>query len=99
MLLTHEIDKRPTSQALLKSEHMPPPILEEFKLRELVRHTLSDPQSKDYKYLIESCFNQKQNEDYNVINFRPIELIEKQMRLHDYAKEVIIKVGTYDIIY
>lgn len=57
-LLNHEISKRPTSQEVLQSELIPPPVLEERELRELLRHTLSNPQLKAYKYLIASCFKQ-----------------------------------------
>lgn len=57
-LLDHDISKRPTSQEVLQSELIPPPVLEERELRELLRHTLSNPQLKAYKYLIASCFKQ-----------------------------------------
>ncbi|XP_046628055.1 eIF-2-alpha kinase GCN2 [Neodiprion virginianus] len=58
-LLNHDPSQRPTSQELLTSEYLPPPQLEEAELQEMVRHTLSNRQSKAYKYLIESCMAQK----------------------------------------
>uniref|UniRef100_A0A1B6C0L6 non-specific serine/threonine protein kinase n=1 Tax=Clastoptera arizonana TaxID=38151 RepID=A0A1B6C0L6_9HEMI len=58
-LLNHDPSNRPSSLELLQSDHLPPPQLEEAELHELVRHTLSNPQSKGYKHLIASCFHQK----------------------------------------
>lgn len=57
-LLNHSVSQRPTSQELLQSDLIPPPVLEEEKLREMFRHTLSNPQMKAYKYLVASCFRQ-----------------------------------------
>lgn len=39
---------------------MPPPQLEEAEYQEIVRHTLSDAQSKAYKYLVNSIFLQQE---------------------------------------
>ncbi|XP_046402509.1 eIF-2-alpha kinase GCN2 [Ischnura elegans] len=58
-LLSHDPGKRPTSLELLQSDYVPPPQLEEAELQEMVRHTLLNPQSKAYKYLVASCFNQE----------------------------------------
>ncbi|XP_063976876.1 eIF-2-alpha kinase GCN2 isoform X2 [Diachasmimorpha longicaudata] len=58
-LLNHDPSQRPTSQELLSSEYLPPPQLEEAELQEMVRHTLSNNQSKEYKYLIGCCFAQE----------------------------------------
>ncbi|XP_066598971.1 eIF-2-alpha kinase GCN2 [Prorops nasuta] len=58
-LLNHDPSKRPTAQELLFSEYLPPPPLEETELQEMVRHTLSNNQSKAYKYLMTCCFEQK----------------------------------------
>ncbi|XP_063231098.1 eIF-2-alpha kinase GCN2 isoform X2 [Bacillus rossius redtenbacheri] len=58
-LLNHDPALRPTSQELLQSSFLPPPQLEEASLQEMVRHTLSNPQSKAYKYLVGSCFKQE----------------------------------------
>ncbi|KAK4885013.1 hypothetical protein RN001_001284 [Aquatica leii] len=57
-LLNHDVLKRPTSQELLQSELVPPPVVEEEKMREMFRHTLNNPQLKEYKYLVASCFQQ-----------------------------------------
>lgn len=58
-LLNHDPSLRPTSEELLTSEYLPPPELEETNMQEMVRHTLSNRQSKAYKYLIDSCLAQE----------------------------------------
>ncbi|XP_057339268.1 eIF-2-alpha kinase GCN2-like isoform X1 [Microplitis mediator] len=58
-LLNHDPNQRPTAQELLTSEYLPPPLLEEAELQEMVQHTLSNSQSKAYKYMIASCFAQE----------------------------------------
>lgn len=89
------MSKRPTSQELLQSEHIPPPVLEECELRELVRHTLSNPQLKGYKYLIASCFNQSvtpaQDITYDKDPFTPNTM--KPLQLYDFVRQVCVKVS------
>ena len=46
LLLDHDPTRRPNSQGLLQSDHLPPPVVEEAELRELVRHTLASGKSK-----------------------------------------------------
>ncbi|XP_076234696.1 eukaryotic translation initiation factor 2 alpha kinase Gcn2 [Calliopsis andreniformis] len=58
-LLNHDPSLRPTAQELLSSEYLPPPRLEETELQEMIRRTLSNNQSKAYKYLISCCFMQE----------------------------------------
>ncbi|XP_029040075.2 eIF-2-alpha kinase GCN2 isoform X2 [Osmia bicornis bicornis] len=58
-LLNHDPSQRPTAQELLSSEYLPPPPLEETELQEMIRRTLSNNQSKAYKYLISCCFIQE----------------------------------------
>ncbi|XP_076664602.1 eukaryotic translation initiation factor 2 alpha kinase Gcn2 isoform X4 [Andrena cerasifolii] len=58
-LLNHDPSQRPTAQELLSSEYLPPPRLEETELQEMIRRTLSNNQSKAYKYLISCCFMQE----------------------------------------
>lgn len=93
-LLDHEISKRPTSSELLQSEHIPPPVLEECELRELVRHTLNNPQLKGYKYLIASCFTQSVTPAQNITYDKdPSSLnILKSQQLYDYVKQECVKV-------
>ncbi|XP_043791915.1 eIF-2-alpha kinase GCN2 isoform X2 [Apis laboriosa] len=58
-LLNHDPSQRPTAQELLSSEYLPPARLEETELQEMIRRTLSNNQSKAYKYLISCCFMQE----------------------------------------
>lgn len=58
-LLNHNPSARPSSTELLQSPILPPPQLEEAELQEMIRHTLSNTQSKAYKHLVASCFQQK----------------------------------------
>lgn len=59
-LLQHDSTKRPTSSDLLCSDYLPPPVIEEAELNEMLRHTVSNPQSKTYKKLLTSLFDQRQ---------------------------------------
>lgn len=43
---------------ILQSQYIPPPKLKDTELHEMVRNTLSNSKSKNYKHLIASCFNQ-----------------------------------------
>ncbi|CAD6209191.1 GSCOCG00003773001-RA-CDS [Cotesia congregata] len=98
-LLNHDPNQRPTAQELLTSEYLPPPLLEEAELQEMVQHTLSNSQSKAYKYLISCCFTQKvsQAEDINydmtVLN-RPANSSSSVVNrlLHDHVKSIIVEV-------
>ncbi|XP_026672144.1 uncharacterized protein LOC108628228 [Ceratina calcarata] len=58
-LLNHDPSQRPTAQELLSSDYLPPQRLEETELQEMIRRTLSNNQSKAYKYLISCCFMQE----------------------------------------
>lgn len=58
-MLNHDPTKRPNTQELLQSDFLPPPLVEEAEMKEMVRHTLSNTQSKAYKHLIDSCMAQK----------------------------------------
>ncbi|XP_025409124.1 LOW QUALITY PROTEIN: eIF-2-alpha kinase GCN2 [Sipha flava] len=57
--LNHDPCKRPNSTDILQSQYIPPPQLKDTELHEMVRNTLSNSKSKNYKHLIASCFNQK----------------------------------------
>lgn len=95
-LLNHDVAKRPSSQQLLQSEHVPPPVVEECHLRDLIRHTLSNTQLKGYKYLIASCFNQRLPEAQDITYDRDPSgsNVNKPLELYEYVKGNIIKVGS-----
>ncbi|XP_019525004.3 eIF-2-alpha kinase GCN2 [Aedes albopictus] len=58
-LLNHDPGKRPTAEELLSSELVPPIRLEAGEIQDVVRHVLSNPQSRHYKHLIARCFAQE----------------------------------------
>ncbi|XP_022239338.1 eIF-2-alpha kinase GCN2-like [Limulus polyphemus] len=58
-LLQHEVSTRPSSQELLSSDYLPPPQMEEAELNEILRHTVSNPQSKAFKQMVKSLFLQQ----------------------------------------
>uniref|UniRef100_A0A182MYS3 non-specific serine/threonine protein kinase n=1 Tax=Anopheles dirus TaxID=7168 RepID=A0A182MYS3_9DIPT len=58
-LLTHDPHKRPTAEELLSSELVPRTRLEAEEIQDVVRHILSNPQSRHYKHLIARCFAQE----------------------------------------
>ncbi|CAH1982227.1 unnamed protein product [Acanthoscelides obtectus] len=93
-LLNHDISKRPTSQELLLSEHIPPPVLEERELQELVRHTLNNTQLKGYKYLIASCFEQPVTPVQDITYDKdPFALtISKPVQIYDYVRGICEKI-------
>ncbi|XP_055957482.1 eIF-2-alpha kinase GCN2-like isoform X1 [Patella vulgata] len=57
-LLNHDPSCRPTSKELLQSDHLPPPQMEEAELNEILRSTISNPQSKSYRRMIDAMFSQ-----------------------------------------
>lgn len=67
-------------------------MLEERELRELMRHTLSNPQLKAYKYLIESCFKQKVRPAQDILYNNDTPLTNNLKQLYNLAQEIIIKV-------
>ncbi|XP_052902720.1 eIF-2-alpha kinase GCN2 [Anopheles moucheti] len=58
-LLSHDPQKRPTAEELLCSELVPRTRLEAEEIQDVVRHILSNPQSRHYKHLIARCFAQE----------------------------------------
>uniref|UniRef100_A0A182PJE4 non-specific serine/threonine protein kinase n=1 Tax=Anopheles epiroticus TaxID=199890 RepID=A0A182PJE4_9DIPT len=58
-LLNHDPQKRPTAEELLCSELVPRTRLEAEEIQDVVRHILSNPQSRHYKHLIARCFAQE----------------------------------------
>ena len=66
-LLNHNPNTRPSSTELLQSPLLPPPQLEEAELQEMIRHTLSNTQSKAYKHLVASCFQQNMTPSEDIV--------------------------------
>lgn len=85
---------------MLQSDHIPPPVLEECELQELVRHTLNNPHLKAYKYLVESCFKQTISpaQDITYDKDPSIPYSIKNVQIYDYVKRIILEV-TYNRLF
>uniref|UniRef100_A0A8D0HU32 Protein kinase domain-containing protein n=1 Tax=Sphenodon punctatus TaxID=8508 RepID=A0A8D0HU32_SPHPU len=58
-LLSHDPAKRPTAMELLKSEHLPPPQMEESELHEVLHHTLANIDGKSYRTMMVQIFSKR----------------------------------------
>ncbi|XP_049681176.1 eIF-2-alpha kinase GCN2 isoform X1 [Accipiter gentilis] len=58
-LLNHDPAARPTAVELLKSEHLPPPQMEESELHEVLHHTLANVDGKAYRTMMSHIFSQR----------------------------------------
>ncbi|XP_067152724.1 eIF-2-alpha kinase GCN2 isoform X8 [Apteryx mantelli] len=58
-LLNHDPAARPTAVELLKSEHLPPPQMEESELHEVLHHTLANVDGKAYRTMMSQIFSQR----------------------------------------
>ncbi|XP_034249523.1 eIF-2-alpha kinase GCN2 isoform X2 [Thrips palmi] len=95
-LLDHEPSRRPSSEELLASDSLPPPELEDAELQDMVRHTLRNPQSKAYKYLIASCFKQNvgaaEDVTFDMAVTQKVLSLQRFLVLQDMAKGVVVRV-------
>ncbi|CAL1531308.1 unnamed protein product [Lymnaea stagnalis] len=57
-LLNHDPALRPTSKELLSSDLLPPPLMQETELSEILRSTICNPQSTSYRYMLNAIFKQ-----------------------------------------
>ena len=57
-LLNHDPALRPTTQELLKSELLPPPLMEESELHEVLQHTMNNINGKAYRNMVGQLFTQ-----------------------------------------
>uniref|UniRef100_A0A0A9YXK3 non-specific serine/threonine protein kinase n=2 Tax=Lygus hesperus TaxID=30085 RepID=A0A0A9YXK3_LYGHE len=97
MMLSHNIEERPSSQDILAHDCLGTVKLDEGEVKDMVHRTLCNPQSKDYKFLIASCFNQKMpaafEATYNMSTFRTfwstssLNVVEERLRniFHHYG--------------
>uniref|UniRef100_A0A8C8RLK2 eIF-2-alpha kinase GCN2 n=1 Tax=Pelusios castaneus TaxID=367368 RepID=A0A8C8RLK2_9SAUR len=58
-LLSHDPATRPTAVELLRSEHLPPPQMEESELHEVLHHTLANVDGKAYRTMMGQIFSQR----------------------------------------
>ncbi|XP_019769809.2 eIF-2-alpha kinase GCN2 [Dendroctonus ponderosae] len=94
LLLNHDIAQRPSSQELLQSKHMPPPVLVEQRMQQVVRYTLSNPQTKGYRYLISACFKQSLSPAQDITYDRgpSIPIAVRLAHLYDHVRATCVKV-------
>lgn len=64
-LLDHNPHNRPTSEELLQSDLMPPAKVEASEIQEMFRHVLANPQSRNYKNLINRIMQQENDDIIN----------------------------------
>uniref|UniRef100_A0A8C5AX79 non-specific serine/threonine protein kinase n=1 Tax=Gadus morhua TaxID=8049 RepID=A0A8C5AX79_GADMO len=57
-LLNHDPALRPTAQELLRSELLPPPLMEESELHEVLQHTMANVNGKAYRSMVGQLFAQ-----------------------------------------
>ncbi|CAL8291185.1 unnamed protein product [Gadus morhua 'NCC'] len=57
-LLHHDPALRPTAQELLRSELLPPPLMEESELHEVLQHTMANVNGKAYRSMVGQLFAQ-----------------------------------------
>jgi len=57
-LVDHDPIKRPTSDALLQSDYLPPPQVEESEMKDMLKNVMKKPDSKAYRILIDQCLQQ-----------------------------------------
>ena len=58
MMLTHNTEQRPLTEELLQSELLPPPVMEESELNEVLRSTIANPESRAYKLMVHTLHSQ-----------------------------------------
>ncbi|KFB49982.1 eukaryotic translation initiation factor 2-alpha kinase [Anopheles sinensis] len=89
-LLNHDPHKRPTAEELLSSELVPRTRLEAEEIQDVVRHILSNPQSRHYKHLIARCFAQESDPICELsYHFDMVPMVPILPRF-DYVKEKVI---------
>ncbi|KAA0711614.1 eIF-2-alpha kinase GCN2 [Triplophysa tibetana] len=57
-LLNHDPALRPTAVELLKSDLLPPPLMEESELHEVLQHTMANVNGKAYRTMVNQLFSQ-----------------------------------------
>ncbi|KAK9883947.1 hypothetical protein WA026_004886 [Henosepilachna vigintioctopunctata] len=94
-MLNHDPLKRPTSLELLESKLVPPRILEEKKVMDLIRYTISNSKTKEYKYLVSSCLDQNLSYTQDITFDRDIadKSSTKPFEIYyEYVRRVIVEV-------
>ncbi|XP_077285683.1 eukaryotic translation initiation factor 2 alpha kinase Gcn2 isoform X2 [Arctopsyche grandis] len=94
-LLNHDGSSRPTCGELLQCEQLPS-AMEEYELKEVLRHALAIRSSKAYRHLINACFQQEltpaEDITYDMNLLKTTGLHHKQSLIITFVKEMVIKV-------
>ncbi|GFX96444.1 eIF-2-alpha kinase GCN2 [Trichonephila clavipes] len=64
-LLQHDVTKRPNANELISSKYIPPLLMEESELNNLLHTTVSNPQSRMYKHMISALFAQEVTPEFD----------------------------------
>ncbi|BFZ11743.1 hypothetical protein BsWGS_14782 [Bradybaena similaris] len=96
-LLNHDPARRPTSKELLGSDLLPPPIMQETELSEILRSTICNPQSTSYRYMLNAIFSQNVSSvqeltyDHDIYeNMNPL----KTALVYQHVKNTVSKIFT-----
>ncbi|XP_054720809.1 eIF-2-alpha kinase GCN2-like [Uloborus diversus] len=95
-LLQHDVTKRPSSNELITSKYIPPLLMEETELNSLLYTTVSNPQSRMYKHMINALFDQEVSTEfdftYDIDVFRSPSLKNKPNQLFSNVMDTLNKI-------
>nr|XP_033809126.1 eIF-2-alpha kinase GCN2 [Geotrypetes seraphini] len=93
-LLNHDPAFRPTAMELLKSEHLPPPQLEESELHEVLHHTLANVDGKAYRTMVNQMFSQRISPAMDYIYDSDLQKGSStfHMRILQYVSETVCRI-------
>ncbi|BES90312.1 Eukaryotic translation initiation factor 2-alpha kinase [Nesidiocoris tenuis] len=96
-MLNHNVDERPFARDILATECVASLKRGEGEVMAMIQRTLSNPQSKDYKYLIASCINQTTpaafEATYDMSTFRQGRLITVLSTATELLRDIFRRYG------
>lgn len=95
-LLEHDVTKRPSSNELITSKYIPPLLLEEADLNNLLHTTVSNPQSRMFKHMISALFEQEASTEfdftYDIDAFKGQSSKNKPTQIYSNVVDVLNKI-------
>lgn len=95
-LLQHDVTKRPSSNELITSKYIPPLLMEETEINNLLHNTVSNPQSRMYKHMISALFDQQVSTEfdftYDIDVFKNPSLKNKPTQLFSTVVDTLNKI-------
>ncbi|KAG8183651.1 hypothetical protein JTE90_005637 [Oedothorax gibbosus] len=95
-LLQHDVLKRPNSNELITSKHIPPLLMEENEINNLLHNTISNPQSRMYKHMISALFGQNVSPEfdftYDIDVFRSQSFKNKPSQVYGLVVDVLNRI-------